>query len=135
MPPGPAARPDDAARARTLRRIRALTLLFIAGLVLSGLTAMPVQTQLDLGVRLLGNDIDWLNRVRSAVVRINAEAPLIFYGYDWLAFGHLAVALAFVWAWRDPVRNAWLFDYGLILCALVIPFALGVAPFRGVPLG
>lgn len=110
-----------------------MTVLFIAGLVLSGLTAMPVQTQLDLGIRILGDDIDWLNRVRAAVTRINQESPYIFYGFDWLAFGHVAIAIAFVWAYRDPVRNAWLFDYGLILCALVIPFALCVAPFRGVP--
>lgn len=125
--------PNDVSDVRLLRRIRFIVVVFIVGLVLSGATAMPVQTQLDWAVRLLGDDVAWVNRVRADVTRINAEAPYIFYGYDWLAFGHFAIAIVFVWAWRDPKRHAFLFDYGLILCGLVIVFALVVAPFRGVP--
>jgi hypothetical protein len=39
----------------------------------------------------------------------------------------------FVGAWRDPVRNRWLFDFGLIACALVIPWALVFGEVRGIP--
>jgi hypothetical protein len=103
------------------------------GLVLSGMTAQPVQTQLDLAASVVGDRVEWLSRVRADVTRINAESPYIFYGYDWLAFGHYAIAIVFVWAYREPKRHAFLFDYGLILCGLVVVFALTVAPFRGVP--
>jgi hypothetical protein len=39
-----------------------------------------------------------------------------------------------VGAWRDPARNRWLFDFGLIACALVIPYALVFGGLRGIPL-
>ena len=117
---------------------RWLTVAFIAGLVLSGLTAMPVQTQLDIAVRFVdhGSSIGaWLWRVRDAIERTGRDAPFLFYGYDWLAFGHIAIALAFIQAARDPMKHRWLYDYGLILCGLVIIWALSVGPFRGIPLG
>jgi len=34
---------------------------------------------------------------------------------------------------RDPVRNRWLFDFGLLACALVIPYALVFRGLRGIP--
>jgi len=43
------------------------------------------------------------------------------------------IALVFIGAWRDPVRNLWLFEFGLIACALVIPYALVCGAFRGLP--
>ena len=33
--------------------------------------------------------------------------PLLAYGTDWLAFSHLVLAVVFLGAWRDPVRNRW----------------------------
>jgi len=115
-----------------------MTAIFIVGLVLSGLTAMPLQTQLDLVSAHLSHDSSlgsWLWRVRDAVAQINRDAPFIFYGDDWLAFGHIAIAGAFVPALRDPVKHRWLYDYGLILCAGVIVWAMCVGPFRGIPWG
>jgi hypothetical protein len=123
---------------RHLHFARSMIGLFIAGLVLSGLTAMPVQTQLDWGVRFFdrsGGVGGWLWRVRDAVEQINRDAPFIFYGYDWLAFGHIAIAIAVVQAYRDPVKHRWLLDYGLLLCGLVVVWAVSVAPFRGIPWG
>ena len=52
---------------------------------------------------------------------------------DWLAFGHIVIAVAFLGAWRDPVGNRWLFDFGLIACVLVIPWALVFGALRGIP--
>jgi hypothetical protein len=60
--------------------------------------------------------------------------PFLFYGTDWLAFGHFVIAIAFIGTLKDPVRNRWLFDFGLIACALVIPFALVMGGVRGIPL-
>ncbi|MGH7994105.1 MAG: hypothetical protein ACREDQ_11350 [Limisphaerales bacterium] len=122
------------------RRIKLLTGLFIFGLVLSGATAIPLPGEANLLVNFLGLDgrpselAAWLLRVREALGQTQTLYPFLFYGTDWLAFGHFVIAIAFVGAWRDPVRNRWLFDFGLIACALVIPYALVFGALRGIPL-
>jgi hypothetical protein len=121
--------------AQLLRRIRWLTGFFIFGLVVSGVTAIPLPAELNLLAQLGGSgEVGvWLQRVRTAVVEADARHPFLSYGTDWLAFGHLVIALAFVGAWRDPVRNRWLFDFGLLACAAVIPWAFGFGALRGIP--
>ncbi|MGN6726372.1 MAG: hypothetical protein ACTHLZ_10670, partial [Tepidisphaeraceae bacterium] len=98
---------------------RLCVIVFIIGLMLSGLTAMPVRAEMDGLARGLGfthiHDpaaapsaaIAWLVRVREAIIDTDTRYPFLFYGYDWLAFGHLAIALAFVPAYRDPARHRW----------------------------
>ena len=132
-------------RENTLRnRIKLLTWLFIIGLVLSGATAIPLNWELDLLVKWFGCEgqtsatasselARWLLTAREALQDISAKHPLLFYGTDWLAFGHFVIALAFVGALRNPVRNRWLFDFGLIACGLVIPYALVFGAVRGIP--
>ena len=120
------------------RRIRWLTWFFIIGLGVSGATAMPLVPEVNwladrLGANQSSEIARWLARVREALVQSQAQYPFLFYGTDWLAFGHYVIALAFVGALRDPVRNRWLFDFGLIACGLVIPFALGCGAVRGIP--
>lgn len=121
------------------RRIRWLTGFFIFGLFLSGVTAIPLAGEVNwlvnsLGVEPTSSDLgQWLLRVRDALAQTEAQHPFLFYGTDWLAFGHFMIALVFVGAWRDPVRNRWLFDFGLIACGLVIPYAFGFGVWRGIP--
>lgn len=116
------------------RRIQLLTWLVILGLVVSGLTAIPLPGELDLLVNLLGSAAgQWLKHVQSALMQTQAQYPFLFYGTDWLAFGHFVIAIAFAGALRDPVRNRWLFDFGLIACVLVIPYALCFGSWRGIP--
>jgi hypothetical protein len=57
------------------------------------------------------------------------------YGTDWLAFAHFVIAIAFIGPWRDPVKNVWVIEFGMIACVLVIPFALVMGQIRGIPLG
>src|ERR1041384_209840 len=119
---------------KLLRRIRFLTLLFILGLVLSGATAIPLQPELDWLVRVVGQVAfiaPWLTNVQISLHDLAAAHPFLFYGTDWLAFGHFVIALAFIGALRDPVRNIWLFDFGLLACVLVIPYALTFGAIRG----
>ncbi len=124
--------------------IRRWTLVFIVGLVVSGLTAIPIETQFDLGARLFGEDFraggampafvaEWLVHAYRGVKLTAREAPFVYYGTDWLAFGHIVIALSFVGAWKDPVRNRWLFQFGMLACALVIPWALVFGAVRGIP--
>lgn len=128
----------------TLRQIRWLLVLFIAGLVLSGITAFPLLHELNLLASLLGvGDASsaaghsglgwWILRVREGLAHTYAAYPFIAYGTDWLAFGHLVIALFFVGPWIDPVRNKWVLKVGLIACAGVIPLALICGPIREIP--
>lgn len=133
---------------RLLRRVRWLTFLFIVGLFLSGVTAIPLETEVGWLVQVTGAQerllegvpervpawAAWLCRVEEALKETNLRHPFISYGGDWLAFGHFMIALAFVGAWRDPIRNRWLFDFGLIACALVIPYAFVFGGIRGIPI-
>jgi hypothetical protein len=34
---------------------------------------------------------------------------------------------------RDPVRNVWVVEMGMIACALVLPVALGLGQVRHIP--
>jgi hypothetical protein len=71
--------------------------------------------------------------IRTAAAKTQQEYPFLFYGTDWLAFGHVVIAVAFLGALRDPVRNRWLFDFGLVACAMVIPWAFVFGAVRGIP--
>jgi len=112
--------------------------MFIVGLAVSGLTAIPLKWEVDLlaGVVGRGNTSvvgQWLAKVQGALQQTQREHAFLFYGTDWLAFGHFVIAIAFIGAARKPVRNRWLFDFGLIACALVIPYALVFGAVRGIP--
>jgi hypothetical protein len=128
-------------REQTLRRrINLLTWLFIIGLFISGVTAIPLQGELNLLVNFFGSNGEssamarWLLRVRDALAQTQAQHPFLFYGTDWLAFGHFVIAIVFIGVLRDPIRNRWLFDFGLIACVLVIPYAFVFGGLRGIPI-
>ncbi|MGH7977017.1 MAG: hypothetical protein ACREDS_00195 [Limisphaerales bacterium] len=121
-------------RERTLRRrIKSLTWLLIIGLVVSGATAIPLQGKLNFLVNFFGANgkppeiSQWLLRVHDALTQTQSQHPFLFYGTDWLAFGHFVIAIVFIGVLHNPIRNRWLFDFGLIACALVF------GGFRGVP--
>ena len=130
---------------RLEQRVRLLLLVFIVGLLLSGLTAFPLETELrwltgalgagpDTRPQDLGGVLRWLVTVRDALVATNARYPFLAYGTDWLAFAHLVIAVAFIGPWRDPVRNRWVVTFGLIACGAVVPLALVAGAVRGIPL-
>jgi hypothetical protein len=129
-----------------LRRIRFWLSIFIAGLVLSGVTAFPLQSELGWLVSFLHAGrlrpmaesmylLPWMERVHQALMATNARYPFLAYGTDWLAFAHLVIALAFVGPYLDPVRNKWVITFGLIACGAVIPLALIAGALRGIPFG
>jgi hypothetical protein len=127
-------------REALLRRARWCIGAFIVGLVLSGVTAFPLETELGWLVRMVehtplagGGLGAWLTRVYGALAEENARYPFLAYGTDWLGFAHLVIAVAFVGPLRDPVRNRWVLLFGLIACAGVLPLALIAGPLRGIP--
>lgn len=121
---------------RTLKNVRRLTGLFIIGLVISGATAIPLQSELDTAAKLLSGTSGfdtWILKVQAALDKTYAAYPFMAYGTDWLAFGHFVIAIAFVGALREPVRNRWLYLFGMIACVLVIPYAMICGAMRGIP--
>src|SRR4051794_28481621 len=104
---------------KTLRLVRGLLLFFMISLFLSGLTAIPVEPELDFLVRLFPLDSQmhvWLSKVLTAYRYVNENHPFLLYGYDWLAFAHFILALLFLGPLRDPVKNIWVIEFGVIAC-------------------
>ena len=93
------------------RKIKWCTALFIVGLFVSGATAIPLLPEVNWLANLFCGDekssvmTAWLLRVRDALVQTQSRYPFLFYGTDWLAFGHFMIALVFIGALRDPVRH------------------------------
>ena len=112
---------------------------FIVGLALSGITAFPLTWELHILVDRFGAGdgalATWLKTVQHGLVETDAKYPFLAYGTDWLAFGHLVIASAFIGPFRDPVRNKWIIEWGMIACAGVPVLALVAGPIRGIPLG
>ncbi|MFI8088771.1 hypothetical protein ACIF9R_10695 [Streptomyces sp. NPDC086080] len=129
-------------RAALLKGIRVWLVFFVVCLVLSGVTAFPLVHELRWSeevLRSLGAPeylpglMDWIERVRDGLDTADAEYPFLLYGTDWLAFAHLVIAVAFLGPYRDPVRNIWVVEFGMIACAGVVPLALICGPVRGIP--
>jgi hypothetical protein len=135
----------DMSPARRLRYARILLGLFVFALVLSGLTAFPLVWELRVLTDWFGEGTaigaampglaHWLERVREGLEYTQREYPFLGYGTDWLAFAHIVIAVAFLGPLRDPVKNIWVVEFGMIACVLVIPLALVCGPIRGIPLG
>src|SRR5436190_13594106 len=107
-------------------RVRGLILLFILGLTVSGLLAIPAQWEATVLKQLLGSDSQfsnllptisiWFDKIYEGVQNGYGPYPFLAYGTDWLAFGHIMVAIAFIGPLRDPVKNIWVIEFGMIAC-------------------
>jgi hypothetical protein len=119
--------------------------LFIIGLVLSGVTAFPLLLELKILATALGvGDATspeghsgltfWILTVRHGLEQTYGRYPWIAYGTDWLAFGHLVIAMFFVGPLVNPCSGRATIYTGIVACAAVIPLALICGPIRGIPL-
>jgi hypothetical protein len=122
---------------KVIRRIKTIIIVFIVFLVLSGITAFPIETELQI---IYSNSAffpdfirNWLNDVYFAVKDTNTKYPFLSYGTDWLAFAHLVIAVAFIGPLKNPVKNIWIIEFGIIACVMVIPLALIAGAVRGIP--
>ena len=120
-----------------IRLVRMLLLFFIIILFLSGFTAIPVDAELSFLLKYISPDTllhQWLQHVLNAYREVNERHPFLLYGYDWLAFAHFVLAILFIGPFRDPVKNIWVIEFGLIACVLIIPLALIAGSLRGIPI-
>jgi hypothetical protein len=119
------------------KRINAWLIFFIVGLVLSGITAFPLETELSLLNDWAKNSnpfiSEWFSKVYEAIKDTNTRYPFMAYGTDWLAFAHIVIAVAFIGPLRDPVKNIWILEFGMIACFMVFPLAFICGNIRGIP--
>lgn len=121
-----------------IKQIRQWILFFMISLFLSGFTAIPLESELEFHSRSfpLGSAIgSWIDKVYAALLETNKNYPFLSYGYDWLAFAHFVLAILFIGPLRDPLKNKWIIEFGMISFVLIIPFALIAGHFRSIPLG
>lgn len=118
-----------------IKKIQAITVFFMAALAVSGLTAIPVKTEIvwlqNAVPASWGTIQQFLSTIRNALYSCDET---ILYGFDWLAFAHVVIAILFIGVLRDPVRNIWVVEFGMIACILILPFAFVMGNERGIPL-
>jgi len=119
------------------KKVKIWIIVFIIGLVLSGVTAFPIEAELAYlaNVTVFPDFMHhWIAQVYLAVKTTNQNYPYLSYGTDWLAFGHLVIATAFIGPLRNPVKNIWIIQFGMIACVMVFPLAFIAGPIRGIPI-
>jgi len=117
--------------------IRKWILVFILFLILSGITAFPIESELSFLIDhtslLPAIFKTWLTVIYEAVKETNNNYPYLAYGTDWLAFAHLVIAVVFIGPLMDPVKNIWVIQFGMIACIMIFPLALIAGPVRHIP--
>jgi hypothetical protein len=118
------------------QQIKTWLWFFIIVLFLSGATAIPAAAELSFVVKKLQRNTplsDFLSTIEKGVLNTQSQFPFLFYGYDWLAFAHFVLAILFTGPLRNPVRNRWVIEFGMIACLLIILFAMIAGYYRGIP--
>ena len=123
-----------------LKRARWMLGIVAAGLLVSGITVWPAVPELRFAVQMVWGNAQptgtlhgFLWRAIEGLETVQAHYPFMLYAHDWLVFAHVALAILFLGAIRDPVRNVWIVECGLIMCALIPVLAVVCIPAPGVP--
>ena len=128
---------------KLLIQARILIIIFIIALLISGLTAIPLVWEVNILRNLFGTGTwlasfmpflsEWIERVHAGIIETAASHPFMLYGTDWIAFAHIVIAIAFIGPLRDPVRNIWVIEFGMVACILIIPWGIIFGIVRDIP--
>jgi hypothetical protein len=117
-----------------MKTIRIHLSLFIVLLLLSGITAFPLQQEivfLDSHHHVFSPALQqWLHHLYLV---ITSTSPVMLYGTDWLAFAHIVISLFFIPVFKKPVQYKDNLKVGITACLLVFPLAFICGPLRGIP--
>jgi hypothetical protein len=120
------------------RKIKIAIIITIIGLLLNGFSAIPLRTEVNI---LLSNPDalpqflrDWLTYVNKGVNETSNNYSFMRYGFDWLGFAHLLIAIAFIGPLKDPIKNEWIVRWGMIASILSVLMAFGWERMRAIPL-
>ena len=117
-----------------LKTIRRVVVVFMTLLILSGITAFPLVTEVNWMVTNISYFPtyfhSWIWNVYNAV---HQTPSIVLYGTDWLAFAHIIIALFFIGVYQNPIRNKFNINIGIAACLFILPLAFICGPIRGIP--
>jgi len=123
-----------------MKRAKVMLGIVAFGLLVAGITVWPAVPELRMAVRVVWGDAAPTGILHGFVLQAiegleatQANYPFMLYAHDWLAFAHIVLAILFAGSMRDPIRNVWIVQCGLIMCALVPVLASVCIPLRGIP--
>src|ERR1700710_194714 len=121
--------------AAATHRFRLVLGAFTVALIASGVTAFPLLAEMRLLTHWLGLDgvlspeghaglSFWILTVKFGLEDMYVRYPWIAYGTDWLAFGHITIALFFIGPLMRPAESRAVLNAGIAACILVMPLAM-----------
>jgi hypothetical protein len=125
---------------KNLNRAKWMLAIVAFGLFVSGVTVWPAIPELKLVVNIVWGDAAPTGVLHQFVLEaiegleyMAANYPFMLYAHDWLAYAHIMLAVLFAGAIRDPIRNLWIVQCGLIMCVLIPVLAIIAIPIRALP--
>jgi len=117
-----------------MKKIRILLVIFMSLLILSGITAFPLRTEMDFLMmhknRFPSSLANWIETIYNA---IQQTPDVVLYGTDWLAFAHVIIALFFIPVYINPIRYKANLIVAMVACGAVFILAFVCGPIRGIP--
>lgn len=117
-----------------IKKIRKVVMVFMVLLILSGVTAFPLVTEVNWIMKNISSFPvyfhPWILNVYEAV---HQTPSIVLYGTDWLAFAHIIISLFFIGVYQNPLRNKFIVDVGIAACLFVFPLAFICGPIREIP--
>lgn len=120
-------------------------MVFIIGLLVSGITAFPLLAEMRLLTSWMGLETAttphghdglafWILTVKLGLEEMYQRHPWIAYGTDWLAFGHIVIAFFFIGPLMRPEQSRQVIYAGIAACVSVVPLAFICGALRGIPI-
>ncbi len=130
---------DHPAILKIERWIKIYVWVFIVGLFLSGLSAIPLVWGVDFTLELLdeidfhGQIFSFMSTVQNALHYNDEHFSFMAYGTDWLAFAHFMFAILFTSLLFDAEKNRFILRFGMVASVLILPTALLFGQIRDIP--
>ncbi|MCE3229423.1 MAG: hypothetical protein K0S32_3974 [Bacteroidetes bacterium] len=119
---------------KILIKIRIILGMFVVLLLLSGITAFPVRTEIAFLVKHIAAFPQLLQEWILQLDGVISQTPdIMLYGTDWLAFAHIIISMFFIPVFMDPVKHKANLIIGMMACIAVFPLAFICGPIRGIP--
>ncbi len=114
----------------------------MAGLLLKGVLTFALILQSHAFLSVLARSahfgagtplFDWINHVHLTLAATGGTAPFLAYSTDSLALAYILFGILFLGPYRDPVRNEWIINFGLLGCVGIFLLAVIAGPLRNIP--
>lgn len=117
-----------------MKTIRLHLSVFILLLIISGITAFPITTEINYLFAIRDSfPLFFTQWIEQLYASIHQTPDVMLYGTDWLAFAHIVISLFFIPVYSNPIQHKVNIYIGMIACVLVFPLAFICGPIRGIP--